>query len=41
MMNENRLDEIWCVFRAEVIDSDIYGFVETAQVGLYKMLCPP
>jgi hypothetical protein len=39
-MNEIRLDEIWCVFRVEVIYADIYGFVET-EIGQHKVLCPP
>ena len=39
-MNKTRLDEMWCVFRVEVIYADIYGFVET-EIGLRKVLCPP
>jgi hypothetical protein len=38
-MNKNRLDEIWCVFRVEIIFSGIYGFVET-EIGLCKVLLP-
>ena len=35
-MDENRLDEICCLLRGEVIYYDIYGFVET-EIGLCKV----